>query len=198
MPRASRRWSVSPSTALIAPRLVSRLPAAGRGRSRVQVLIGSPSGSKSGSRISSRRQLFVCGAFRARITLIYAGQSGVGILFGSSRLQRRLAARCTAPPGSGAGCGRSLRGHPRPPFHSGIVTVWRLASQRETDVKRTSLAGGFHDELLARLRARGAPRRRPACRKVPPGARNPHRRARAPAFEIRSARFGRTRRHGSV
>jgi len=39
------------------------------------------------------------------------------VLFGSSRLLlRRYAARCTAPPCSGAGSGRSLRGHPSPPW----------------------------------------------------------------------------------
>jgi len=46
---------------------------------------------------------------------IVARSVGEGVLFGSSRLQHRLAARCTAPPCGGAGCGRSRRGQPRLP-----------------------------------------------------------------------------------
>src|SRR5206468_2015722 len=40
---------------------------------------------------------------------------GEGVFDGSSRLPLRLAARGTAPPCSGAGCGRSRRRHPHRP-----------------------------------------------------------------------------------
>jgi hypothetical protein len=41
--------------------------------------------------------------------------------------------RCTAPPCGGAGCGRSLRGHPRLPPHGDHVD--RVARVRESDSK---------------------------------------------------------------
>jgi len=46
--------------------------------------------------------------------IVARGRRGVSSS-GALALPLRLAARCTAPPGSGAGCGRSLRGHPSPP-----------------------------------------------------------------------------------
>jgi hypothetical protein len=50
------------------------------------------------------------------------------VLFRSSRLQRRLAARCTAPPCSGAGSGRSFRGHPSPPYRDpSVARCWLCA-----------------------------------------------------------------------
>src|SRR5207247_10997978 len=45
---------------------------------------------------------------------LHRARSARGGLFGSSRLTLRLAPRVTAPPRSGAGSGRFLRGHPSP------------------------------------------------------------------------------------
>ena len=89
------------------------------------------------------------------MTLILALQSGVGILFGSSRLQRRLAACCTVRPCSRTGSGRSLRGHPRPPSHEGIAMVRRSAPHGASEAKKPPLA--FTTDW-SRAPARGAPR----------------------------------------
>src|SRR5450759_2903214 len=79
---------------------------------------------------------------------------GVGVLCGSSRLERRLAARSTAPPGGGAGCGRSLRGHPHLPVQDRNSTRYRLATTRAFQaISARRLSHGHAELRSARSRA---------------------------------------------
>jgi hypothetical protein len=56
--------------------------------------------------------------------MVHRAGSAWDVLFGSSRLPLRLAARVTAPPCSGACCGRSLRGYPTPPRRGLLRTAY--------------------------------------------------------------------------
>ena len=71
---------------------------------------------------------------------IVARSVGENVLFGSSRLQHRLTARCTAPPRGGTGCGRSRRGHPHLPPRRDLW-VRRRGLQREDHVSTRTLSG---------------------------------------------------------